>query len=223
MDHMPDMPMEPMHGSYRLPLPVAPGQGFSEFNHHLAGVVVLLIGVSAILMYTSPRKFDFLRYVWPVSLLALGIYLILYSDPEAWPSGYLGLSESLHNPETRQHKVYALLLLAMGSVELARATRVARGSGWKYVFPMLALAGAIYLIFHHHGETAGHAMRDMHGMDEHSMTLILYQHISYVVLGIGIAVTKVLHDMRRLPGKWGPYTWPTLTILLGIGLILYRE
>lgn len=211
------MPVEQMHDQFRIPLPAPAGQPLSEFNHHLAGAVVLLIGVSAILIHVRPQKFDFLKYVWPLSLLGLGAYLIVYSDPYAWPSGHLGLAESLENPRVRQHKVYALLLLIMGAIELARTVGIARSNNWKFAFPALAAAGALYLIVHQHGGGPGEHMH------EEQMAFILYQHIAYVIVGAGIAVTRALHDLGKLPRLYGPYVWPSLTVFLGLMLMLYAE
>ena len=227
-----------MHHVYRFPLPAAPDQPLSEFNHHLAGLIVFLVGISAFLIYLSPRKFGFLRYVWPIGLLSLGIYLIIYSDAPGWPTSYVSIADTLNDPETMQHKIYALLLISMGLIELARAGGFAKGDSWKFAFPALAAFGAIFLLFHHHSipkqgmeMMPGMDMDSMHGMHEigsrhnshTSHTLIIYQHIGYVICGLGIVVSKVLFDMRKLQGKAAPYIWPSLTMLLGIGLMLYRE
>ena len=229
------MDMENMHPVYRFALPAATDKPLSEFNHHLAGVIVLLVGISALLMYASPRKFGFLKYVWPLGLLSLGIYLVIYSDPSDWPTSYVSLADTLKDTETLQHKIYALLLITMGSIELARAGGLAKRDIWKYSFPALAAFGAIFLIFHRH-EMPIHSMPAMPGMSgmgpEHSMhspsqmashTLVMYQHIGYVIVGLGIVATKILYDMRKLEGKYAPYLWPALTMLLGIALMLYRE
>ncbi len=39
----------------------------------------------------------------------------------------------------------------------------------------------------------------------------------------GIVTTKILQDARKLNERWGGYVWPSLTVLLGIALMLYRE
>jgi hypothetical protein len=204
-------------------MPVPPGYGISEFNHHLAGLMVLIIGASAILIALRPNKFGFLKYVWPACVLAFGIYLMLYGDPEAWPSGYKSLAASLQDAETRQHKIYALLLILMGGIELARTANIAKSPTWKYAFPTLALIGALYLIMHRHGAEMMHNMPEMHDMSETDHLKVLYQHIFYIVLGVGIAATKILYDTQRLKTRWAPYLWPSLTVLLGLALILYTE
>lgn len=226
------MPMAGMQHSetvYRLPMPAPPGQAYSEFNHHVAGIVVIILGVSSILLLWQPRRFAFLQYIWPISLMALGAYLILYSDPDSWPTANVSIAQSWADIETRQHKVYALILLLIGSIEFACAASWAKRPYWKFAFPTLAVIGALYLILHQHGGGSMHdmpgmeGMPDMPGMDESTHRLILYQHIIYILLGVQIAATKVLSDTRKLTGAVAPYIWPTLTILLGVALILYKE
>jgi len=217
-EYQPDMPMGDMHYVLRIPLPAPDGVPFSEFNHHLAGFIVLIIGLSAVAIHYSPDRLRFLRYIWPIALVVLGIYLIIYSDPDSWPTSYRTLAASLQDPETRQHKVFALLLILMGSIELLRAAGTLANPKWNYAFPALAALGAIYLIFHRHG---GHG--EGMNMDTGSMTVIFYQHIAYIVTGIAIAVTKILYDTGRLRGRIGALLWPCLTIILGLMLIKYHE
>ncbi|PWT88175.1 MAG: hypothetical protein C5B55_13540, partial [Blastocatellia bacterium] len=60
----------------------------SEWNHHLAGYI--LIG-SALLMLLSLRfpGVAFLRASWPFLFIAAGLYLLAWSDKEIWPRGFL--------------------------------------------------------------------------------------------------------------------------------------
>lgn len=214
------MDMGQMHDMYQLPMPAAPGVPMSEFNHHFAGAMVFIVGLAALLMYARPRSSTVLRFVWPAALLILGFYLILYSDPGGWPTmAGVSLNQTLRiDPSALQHKVFALLLVLMGLIELARASRIARSRAWSWAFPVLAAFGAIYLLFHKHESPMN---MPMNAMPEHA--LIQGQHILCVGLGMGIAITKVVSDTRILGGKWLPYVWPTLTMLLGLALMLYRE
>ncbi|MCE5198038.1 MAG: hypothetical protein ABFD54_08260 [Armatimonadota bacterium] len=215
------MPMEHVDPRYRIPLPM-PDPQLSEFNHHLAGVMVILVGISAILIYARPRQFGFLKYVWPMSLFLLGAYLVVYSDPPGWPTSYVSIAHTWDMPEARQHKIFALLLLMMGSVEAARAAGIAKGRMWGLAFPALALAGAVYLLFHKHGGSG--AMHMEHGEHmEHGSPIVFYQHFTYFLLGLGIVGSRILLEMDKLRTRWGPYIWPSLTVLLGIALVFYRE
>lgn len=215
------MDMDHMNMVYRLPMPAAPGVPISEFNHHLAGVLVFLVGLSAAMMYFKPREFQILKYAWPMALLALGVYLVLYSDPDGWPAAAnAGLVESLKADKSAlQHKVFSVILVLMGLIETARASRLFRAPKWRFAFPALALGAALFLIWHEHsGGEHAHMTMDM---NEHH--LIRVQHMIYLGLGVGIAASKVVFDARIIQAKWFPYIWPTLTMLLGIALMLYRE
>lgn len=213
MNHMPEL-------EYRFPMPDGPE--FSEFNHHLAGIVVILVGLSAILLYYRPRTFSFLRYVWPLSLLVLGIYLVIYSDPGGWPLAYRSLSASLSEPNTRQHKIYAVLLLVMGGIETLRVGGLLKGDRWRYAFPVLAGLGALYLIVHEQGH-GGAGGAEQHGGSAAVHVSVSYQHLIYIILGVQAAIALLMYQWRKITGPWAPYIWPSLIVFLGIALLLYNE
>jgi putative copper resistance protein D len=100
-----------------------PGEGFlpprnafdlawSEYNHHVAGAIVLLVGLAALLDRTG--RFPWARH-WPLLYLLLAVFLVLRSDPEAWPLGEIGLLDSLRDPEVLQHKLLSFLVSASRS------------------------------------------------------------------------------------------------------------
>lgn len=212
------------HDIYRLPMPAAPGAPISEFNHHIAGLVVFIVGLSALLLYVRPRTFSALRYVWPVGLLLLGVYLILYGDPEGWPAvANVSLMDRLSSdPSVRQHFVFAVLLVVMGMVELGRAIRIFRGAAWRWAFPALAAFGALFLLAHEHvGPEHAHHNHGPAGQTESA--LVRFQHMLYLGLGLGIAASKLLNDLRIVRNNWIPYVWPSLAMALGIALMLYAE
>src|SRR5262252_8133713 len=98
MDHMQgmenmqgmDMPgMEHMHMGEptKTPEELLEDKKFSEGNHHIAGFFVLLVGVlAAVEPWISERR-RWARYLWSVLFLVPGIYLMIWSDPESWPTG----------------------------------------------------------------------------------------------------------------------------------------
>ncbi|MEO6966198.1 MAG: CopD family protein, partial [Acidobacteriaceae bacterium] len=71
-------------------------QAWSEYNHHWAGIVVLLAGLLAIL-----GRWDRATWArhWPLAFLGLAVFLFLRADPEAWPLGPRGFWDSFYNPE----------------------------------------------------------------------------------------------------------------------------
>ena len=115
----------------------------SEFNHHLAGLLVIVAGLF-LLADGSVRERRFGgRFLWPLCFLISGLFLLIFSDTELWPfasqSWYFGLT---HHKEVLQHKTFAVLLLVISIIELQRARGVltAKWSGW--VFPAVALTGS---------------------------------------------------------------------------------
>lgn len=127
----------------------------SEWNHHIAGYTLICISLLVFAAYKFP-KLSSLHRLWPLLFLGAALFLAVWSDKEIWPRGGLPWSWLIHHdPEARQHKLFAALLLAMGIIEYLRSCgRLPRF--WKtWVFPMLAVFGASILLVHDHGGSSG--------------------------------------------------------------------
>lgn len=57
----------------------------SEFNHHLAGFFVVLGGLFILAERNLSKRFTGARYVWPLSFLLSGLFVLVFSDTELWP------------------------------------------------------------------------------------------------------------------------------------------
>ncbi|HEY2235734.1 MAG TPA: hypothetical protein VGK01_19840 [Candidatus Angelobacter sp.] len=128
-----------------------PDKAPSELNHHIAGLLLIAIGLSVLLSeyYTS---LAWLRWLSPVLFIAAGIFLAAWSDNEIWPRGALNWSWLVHHDaEARQHKLYALLLTVIGAVEGLKLVPRFRRQWLTLVFPVLGVIGGIALLFHNHG------------------------------------------------------------------------
>lgn len=134
---------------------VDPDKEASELNHHIAGMFLIAIGLGLILSERF-RKLEWLRWLPPVLFIAAGLFLAVWSDDEIWPRGALSWSWLLHHDaEARQHKLYALLLAALGVIEGMKLVPRLRRPWLKVAFPALCIIGGIALLFHHHsGEVA---------------------------------------------------------------------
>ena len=88
-------PAASVPGSGELPPRNAEDIAWSEYNHHWAGLFVLAMGGLALLNQAGVR---WARH-WPLTLLGLALFLLIRSDPEVWPMGYVGLLESLRDVE----------------------------------------------------------------------------------------------------------------------------
>lgn len=216
MDMGPTTP-DPM-AAMRTPEKLASDKRESEFNHHLAGFFVVLAGIFILVEPRLSARWPEIRYAWPVCFLLAGIFVLVYSDTELWPFGpqswFYGLS---HHMEVRQHKSFALILLAVGVIEFLRARGSLKAAWAGWVFPLVAIAGSIILLFHeHHGgmHGAGHMER---------MARIQTEHHTYTATGFGIGLTKGLSEIKT---NWQPVfnkLWPSMMIALGVLLMFYVE
>ena len=59
----------------------------SEFNHHLAGLFVLLAGLIILADGSLHDRLRFASLVWPVCFLLSGLFVLIWSDTELWPFG----------------------------------------------------------------------------------------------------------------------------------------
>jgi copper resistance protein D len=190
----------------------------SEFNHHLAGFFVVLGGLFILVESGLSTRFPVVRYVWPACFLLSGLFVLVFSDTELWPFGpkawFAGVFD---NPEVIQHKTFAILLLALGVIELARARKRLTALWAAWVFPVVAIAGSILLLFHSHD--AG-----MHGPDHMAtMARIQTQHLSYSATGFGIGVTKGLSEVHTRWRRVFTGLCSALMVVLGVLLMFYVE
>ena len=189
----------------------------SEFNHHLAGVLMILAALFFLAQNRLAGRWPAAHYAWDACLLLAGVFLLVFSDTEIWPFGYQSFYYAVtHNPEVAQHKTFAAILLALGVVATLRTSGRLRAAWSAWIFPVLALAGATMLLFHHHG--------GMHGPDAmQTMVRVQHQHLRFAGAGAGVALTKGLADSS---GQWRSLfnkLWPIFMIALGVLLLLYTE
>jgi putative copper resistance protein D len=190
----------------------------SEFNHHLAGLLVALAGAFLLTQDKLAKRWPAVRYVWPCCFLAAGIFLAVFSDTEIWPFGNQSLWFAItHNPEDLEHKTFAVILLALGTIELLRARGRLHSLWSKWAFPVVGMIGAVMLLFHHH--TAG--MHGAHHME--TMEHIQNQHRAFAAAGGGIALTKGLAEVQTTWRQAFQKMWPALLIVLGVLLMMYTE
>jgi hypothetical protein len=136
-----------------------PNKGPSEFNHHIIGYGLIGVGALILAGLTWPRL-RMIQLGWPLFFILIGVFLAAWSDAEIWPRGNLNWAWLLHHDqEARQHKIYAILLIAIGLIEYLRA-RGSLGRFWRvWSFPILAIVGAGLLLVHDHtGGGGGHSL-----------------------------------------------------------------
>ncbi|MBX9660019.1 MAG: hypothetical protein K2X00_15745 [Nitrospiraceae bacterium] len=196
------------------------GKAYSEFNHHIAGVFVILIALSEFL--TLAKSLAWIRFLLPVAMLAAGSYLIIWSDHDAWPIGPRGIADTFFVGawETIQHKVYAILLLAVGSIELLRRLGRIRLTVWSVPLPVFAIAGGMMLFLHSHGPHPS------------AHTIVLH-HTVMGTMAVAAGICKLIGDnSRRLShpdqatsqtrNAW-EFAWASFILFIGLQLIIYTE
>ena len=190
----------------------------SEFNHHLAGLLVVLAGLFLVGEGKLRQHWPWTRFAWPACFLVCGVFLLVFGDTELWPFGPQGWWYGLtHNPEDLQHKAFAAILLALGAIEIERARGVLRTAWAAWVFPPLAAVGSVMLLFHeHHGGA--------HGIDHMAvMSHIKGEHLNFAITGGSVGLVKGLSELGT---RWQSILiniWPLLLIVLGVLLMRYTE
>jgi putative copper resistance protein D len=208
----PDEPSHSMSAHHHSVLRTPDQVQYSEFNHHTAGLAVVILGSLALTMEASLRKqsmLSALKWVWPTGWLLLGLFLFVRSDPTNWPLGPIGLVETFSDPETRQHKIFAFIVMAIGSLEGLRLADRLKGQWWIFLFPVIAIAAGLMLGLH----SEAHA----------PTSRVYFHHSAGAVLGILIGVTRLLPDRGIVTNVWGHMIWPSLMILFGLQFMFYTE
>jgi putative copper resistance protein D len=192
------------------------GVAYSEFNHHLAGAAVVLMGLSE--LRQALRALPLLawtRFLFPVAMVGVSVFLLIWSDHEAWPIGRLTFRETFFGDdlEMLQHKAYALSLLAVGVIELRRRLGHFAHSAWTVPLPVFAIAGGLMLFAHSHGpHPAAHKIAMHHAL---MGTLAITAGSSKLVSG-----WKMPRDQIR--SGWET-AWALLILAIGLQLLVYSE
>ena len=190
----------------------------SEFNHHLAGLFVIVAGMFILSESYLAKRWPRIRFVWPVCFLAVGLFVLIFSDTEIWPFGPQSPWYAItHNSEDLQHKVFSIILLAIGYVELQRVRGRLTAPWANWFFPVMGVAGAILLLFHVHSGD----MQAPHAME--TMERIQKEHRWFAATGLGVALAN---GLAGTPQKWQQLfkkAWPALLIVLGVLLTQYTE
>ena len=203
------------------PRAFVPGEGFapprspadiawSEYNHHWAGLFVIVIGILALLERSG--KAPWARH-WPLVFMALAAFLFVRSDPETWPLGDIGFFESLRDAEVFQHRVIVLLVVAFGVFEWSVRTGRIKRPGAPLVFPVLTAIGAGMLLMHSHNIS-----------NVREQFLIEFTHVPLAVVAVMSAWSRWL-ELRLPPAsaRIPALVWPICYIVIGLLLLDYRE
>ncbi len=184
---------------------------WSEYNHHWAGMFVLAIGVLALVERIFRARW---ARSWPLLFAGLAVFLLIRSDPEAWPMGSISFWASFREPEVAQHRIFMLLITIFAFFEWGVRTGRARSPRAALVLPLLCALGGAILLTHSHA--LGNVKEEL---------LIEYTHAPLALFGVAAGWSRWLEV--RLPGtaaaRRASWIWPISFALVGVLLILYRE
>lgn len=194
------------------------GIAYSEFNHHLAGILVLLIGLTELWAALGIGLLAWSRFILPLAMFGMGVYLLIWSDHDAWPIGSLSFTQTLFGGdwEMLQHKVYALLSLSIGAIEgLKWVDHRLRHALWAVPFPVFAIVGGLMLFLHDHGiHPSAHKIALGHAI---MGTMAVAAGFCKLVSARTMTVTP-----SARPSRWD-LAWAGCIVLIGLQLLFYSE
>ncbi|HEX2055192.1 MAG TPA: hypothetical protein VHF07_01785, partial [Nitrospiraceae bacterium] len=171
------------------------------------------------------RVLAWTRVLLPLSLITTAIFLLIWSDHEAWPIGSLTLAQTLSgdDPEMLQHKTYGILAFAVGTIELLRRLGPMRHSTWAVPLPLFAIVGGLMLFGHAHG-------------DHPAAHKIQLHHTVMGLLAVTAGSSKLVSGWRRparrnrhgdsvladSASRW-ELLWAGLILAIGVQLLFYSE
>ena len=193
------------------------GIAYSERNHHLAGIFILLIGLTELWGALGVGLLAWSRLLLPLAMVGAGSYLMIWSDHDAWPAGSMSLAQTLFGGdwEILQHKIYAFLLLSVGMVEGIRWRGRMKRKLWSIPLPLFAVVGGLMLFLHSHG-------------DHPSAQKIALDHAIMGSLAIAGGFCKLVSareaaDADSIRASRWDMGWAAAVTLIGLQLLFYSE
>lgn len=186
-------------------------RAWSEYNHHWAGLVVL---VAALLAFLS--RFPALRWArfWPLSFAGLAVFILLRADPENWPLGPRPFWASFSAPDVLEHRAAALLILLFAVFECAVQAGKLRARWATQLFPLMCIIGAAVLFTHDHA---------VENVKEELFAELSHTPIALMGVTAGWGRWLELRLPRGRTAKAAGYLWPVCLAIAGLILLNYRE
>lgn len=193
------------------------GRAYSEFNHRLAGVAVIMIGLTELHEAVRLSWLPLTRFLLPASMLGAGAYFMIWSDHDAWPVGSLSFTQTFSGADLEmvQHKIYTLLMLSIGTIELFRRAGYFTHLIWRAPLPLFAIIGGLLLFAHLHGPHP-------------SAHKIALHHAVIGTMAVLAGSSKLAST--RVTDLWGTLgrvnwslVWAGFILLIGIQLLVYSE
>ena len=182
---------------------------YSQFTHRIAGAILLVLAGLTVWESWRSRPFPWNSVSAPL-WAAFGVYLIPSSDPESWPYGPQRFVEIFDDPLVLQHKLLALLPIAIGVIIALRGAGRLPSRRLARVLAILAIAGGATLFVHFHD---GRIHFDA----------IYLQHALMGSTALGVGVALLVGTRSPAPRRWLTWAWPAFLALMATVLLFYRE
>ena len=192
------------------------GIAYSEFNHHMAGVFLLLIGLSEVRQALGWPALVWTRFLLPGALTVGGIFLLIWSDHDSWPIGSMTFAQTFFgsDEEVLQHKTYGVLAFAVGVIEFLRRTGWFAHAVWTVPLPLFAIVGGMMLFSHSHG-------------DHPAASRIALHHVIMGMMAITAGSSKLVSGWRTrsliTERSYWELLWASLVVVIGLQLLVYSE
>ncbi|MGE0860964.1 MAG: CopD family protein [Gammaproteobacteria bacterium] len=191
-------------------LPDTPADlAWSEYNHNWSGIFLLIIGVLALFAQAGWKP----AQNWPLMFFVLGLFVLIRSDPESWPTGDINFFAAMRAPEVVQHRLAVVVTFIFAVFEWrVRKGRLA-GTRAEYVFPAMNVAGGILLLAHTH---------DLNNPQE--ALLMEWSHLFAGLFALSAGCARWLEIRatgftQRVAG----WVWPWSFVGMGLVMMFYRE
>jgi hypothetical protein len=179
---------------------------YSEMNHRAAGTFLVALAAFTVWGLLRPAGLPAAALLWVV----FGLYLFVSSDPEAWPLGPRRFVEIFDDSLVVQHKLLALIPIALGLADLAHRAAVLSARTAALAVAMLSAVGGGALFYHNH-EGGIHLDR------------VFLQHAAIGVAGLVAAGVLVVVDRRPSAARMARWAWPATLAAVGVLLLFYVE
>jgi copper resistance protein D len=182
----------------------------SNFNHNVAGLIVLLTGMTALLFRTGRAPW---AQHWPLLFLLLSIFLLFYAEPTGWPLGTEGFWSTLIVPGVLQHRLATLLVAILAMFEWRVQTGRLAGTQWRFAFPFLCIIGGALLLTHSHSAFA---------LKQAFLIEVSHNVLGFFAVLMGVGRLLELRYPKPINEVFG-FVWSLCLILLGLVLFFYQE
>jgi putative copper resistance protein D len=183
---------------------------WSEYNHHWAGIIVLIVALLAMAERTG--RAPWARH-WPLLFILLAVFLEYRDEREIGLHSNMTLLDSFRDPEVVQHRLLYCLVAVFGLFEWAVRTGRLKRPAAALAFPILTAIGASLLLTH------SHVLANVK-----ELLLIEITHMPMALFGITAAWARWL-ELRLDPpeSRIAGWVWPFCFMMVGGLLLAYRE